>query len=94
MPVTRTAPHYDNAPRAITHAEAARIAADEYSSRGCAMLSGGADGGMHWRGDAYSPGAARGWAQEKARALVRKIMAGECQYTVFYDRARDTFYRG
>jgi hypothetical protein len=86
--------HYDNAPRAIAHAEAARIAADEFSSRGRGMLSRGSDGGMHWRGDAYSAGAARGWAAESGRTLVRKIMAGECRFTIFYDRARDTFYCG
>lgn len=58
------------------------------------MLSGGADGGMHYRGEAYSAGAARGWADEKARAHVRRILAGEARYTVFYDRARDAFYCG
>lgn len=89
-----TALHYDGAARPITRDEAERIAAAEYASRGCGMLSAGSDGGMHWRGNAYSPGAARGWAEEKARALVRKIMAGECTHTVFYDRFRDTFYSG
>ena len=95
MPAQNDTPlHYDGASRAITHAEAERIAGDEYDSRGCQMLSRGADGGIHLRGDAYSPGAARGWADEQAGKLTRKIMAGECQFTVFYDRARDTFYCG
>lgn len=85
---------YDRAPRAVTHAEAAAIAADEYAARGRGMYSRGADGGMHWRGDAYSAGAAEGWRGEQARGFVRKIMAGEARHTIFYDRARDTFYCG
>lgn len=85
---------YDGAPRDITTREAEAVAAREYDSRGCAMLSGGSDGGMHWRGDAYSAGAARGWAEEKRRAMVRRIMAGECRWTIFYDRHRDAFYCG
>jgi hypothetical protein len=89
-----TTPHYDGSPRPITPNEAQRIAGDEYASNGRAMLSRGSDGGMHFRGDAYSPAAARGWVDEQARALVRRIMTGECQHTIFYDRHRDAFYSG
>lgn len=85
---------YDGAPRPITEPEAEAIASGEYAHRGTAMLSMGSDGGMHYRGDAYSPGAARGWAEERRRAMVRRIMAGRCRFTIFYDGARDAFYSG
>jgi hypothetical protein len=85
---------YDGAPRAITHGEAIAIAAGEYDYHGTTCLHRGADGGMHFNQTVYSEGAARGWAGEKRRALVRKIMRGDARHTVFYDRARDRFYCG
>lgn len=86
--------NYDGASRPITLTEAEIIAAAEYTSRGTSCLSRGSDGGMHFRQSVYSEGAARGWAAEKGRAFVRRIMAGEAPHSVFYDRARDSFYCG
>jgi hypothetical protein len=91
-------PVYDGAPRPISPREAATIAADEYGyrrgDRDWMLLSRGSDGGMHYRGPAYSEGAARGWCNEKARGLTRRILAGEGRYMVFFDRARDRYYLG
>jgi hypothetical protein len=80
------------APRPITRPEAEAIAADEYAHRGRMMLSMGADGGTHYRGDAYSEAAARGWRDEKRRRLAARIMRGECPHTLTYGRGRDRFY--
>jgi hypothetical protein len=94
-------PTYDDAPRPITREEAEAIAIAEYTYRPNAAdsfrwlcVSVGADGGYHLRDTAYSEAAARGWVAEKRRALVRRILAGECRYTIFYNRARDAYYSG
>lgn len=85
--------HYDGAPRPITDEEAKIIAHAEYvrGYDGIACYRG-ADGGFH----AFSP-IRRGqdaiaYLNVKRADLRRRIMAGECTHTIFYDRARDVFY--
>ena len=87
--------HYDGAPRPITGEEAKTIAHAEYvrGYDGIACYRG-ADGGRH----AFSP-IRRGqdaitYLNVKRADLRRRIMDGECTHTIFYDRARDTFYCG
>lgn len=79
----REAARYPAPVGVVTREEAVAAAESEYGYRGCMMLSRGSDGGMHYRGDAYSPAAARGWAEEKRRGLVRRILAGECTHTLY-----------
>lgn len=88
--------NYNDSPRPITQAEAEAIAEGEYGWRhscdGWIIWCRGSDGGTHFADTAYSEGSARGAAEERRRGLARRIMAGQCQHTVFYDRARDRFY--
>lgn len=94
---TTTTLHYDGAPRAITEEEAKTIAHAEYiigrGSDGCAMYRG-SDGGyypfspLRRRQDAIS------YVNVKRADLRRRIMAGECTHTIFYNAARDEFYCG
>ena len=81
-----------DAPRPIRREEAQQLAEEEYAHRGDMMLSMGADGGMRYRGTAYSEAAARGWRDEKRRKLAAKIMRGEIRASLTFDRARDRFY--
>lgn len=87
--------NYDGAPRPITEDEAKQIAHEEYIIRGIGsstkFLSRGADGGYHLREQG------RGQlmvtvCNARRKDLRDRIMAGKCQNTVFYDRARDRFY--
>jgi hypothetical protein len=89
--------HYDGAPRPITEDEARAIAHAEYvfgrGPNGVACYRG-ADGGLH----AFSP-TRRGqdavvYLNHKRADMRERIMAGKCSHTIFYDRARDTFYCG
>jgi hypothetical protein len=68
---------------------AERLAGEEYSYRrsefgGYMLLSRGSDGGMHYRGPAYSAAAARGWCEEHRRSLARRIMSGEIDGTLVF----------
>jgi muramidase (phage lysozyme) len=86
--------HYDNAPRPITEDEAKTIAHEEYVlQRGYAAYSG-ADGGYHLFEPLRQRQDAVTYINVKRADLRRRIMAGECTHTVFYDRARDKFYMG
>lgn len=94
---TTIAPHYDDAPRGITHDEAIRIALDEYPEpsrcdREWSVRSRGADGGFHARSWHANYTAAKEDVRARRAAFVVRILAGECQHTIFYDRARDAFY--
>jgi hypothetical protein len=90
--------HYDGAPRPITEDEARDIAHAEYVIRSSGTdhlcLSRGADGGMHLRQSFTRSQAAILWTNTRRRDLRERIMAGKCTATIFYDRARDTFYCG
>lgn len=89
---------YDGAPRPITEDEAKQIARDEYQlskSRGQHVcLSRGADGGMHVRETFERPLAAVVWVNARRQDLVRRLLAGDCTHTCFYDRARDRYWLG
>lgn len=91
--------HYDGAPRAITADEAKRIAHEEWTLVGprygqYRALSRGSDGGMHVR-ETFSRGQlAVTWVNVRRQDLRERIMGGKCTHTIFYDRARDTFYCG
>jgi hypothetical protein len=89
---------YDGAPREITAEEAKTIAHEEYVLRRSygrhMVFSRGADGGMHLR---YTSNSRSGqdavvWMNTRRQDLRTRIMAGECTHTIFYNRARDTFY--
>lgn len=89
---------YDNAPREITADEARAIAHAEHqlSSRNGQhyWMSRGSDGGMHLRETFTRSQAAITQINARRNDLRERIMAGRCQHTIFYDRARDTFYCG
>lgn len=89
-------PAYDGAPRGITRREAILIARDEYvpwqGERGWYVTSRGADGGYHLRGEKMPRGEVTLACEKACAAFVQRIMAGECRYVIFYDRARDRFY--
>lgn len=89
---------YDGAPRDITAEEARRIAHAEHQlvSRNGRhhWLSRGSDGGMHLRESFTRSQAAVVQVNARRADLRERIMAGRCQHTIFYDRARDTFYCG
>lgn len=96
-----TSPHmstlrYDGAPREITEEEARKIAHEEHkivSRYGQHhWYSRGADGGMHLRESFSHSQAAIVQVNTRRKDLRERIMAGKCQFTIFYDRARDTFY--
>lgn len=89
--------HYDRAPRPITPAEARKVADDEYRIRrtenGWAVLSLGADGGFYPRGRTHTRKVdAITDMTRRADDYARRIMAGECPYTIFYNPAADRFY--
>lgn len=70
-------------------ATAERLAADEYRWRtnrdgDIMLLSRGADGGMHYRGDARSRREAHAWVERHRTALVERLLSGDCDnLTVF-----------
>jgi hypothetical protein len=88
--------HYDGAPRPITADEAKEIAHAEHTvvSRNGRhhWMSRGADGGMHLRETFTRSQAAIVQVNTRRKDLRERIMAGKCQHTIFYDRARDRFY--
>ena len=89
--------HYDRAPRPITAPEARVIADDEYrvkrTDRGYIVQSLGADGGFYPRGHSFQRESdANADMVRRVDEYARRIMAGECPYTIFYDPARDRFY--
>lgn len=91
--------NYDGAPRPITADEAREIAHGEYQliklgEYGSRNYAGhrGADGGMHLCEPTRKGQDAVSYINVKRADLRERIMAGKCQHTVFYDRARDRFY--
>ena len=90
--------HYDGAPRPITEDEAKTIAHDEYRMSGYGRdgmaLYRGSDGGFYPFSPVRRGQAAIAYLNAKRADLSRRIMAGECTHTIFYNSARDTFYCG
>ena len=96
---TTTPPRYDGAPRPITVKEAVSIAHDEYPEpsrcdREWSVRSRGADGGYHARAWHANYTAAKEDLQARRAAFVDRILAGECEHTIFYDSARGAYYSG